>query len=484
MGDATNPRFPAYAQKRPASNDDLVAVIEKAVGRDSGRGALGPVEPGARILIVTWDHQDPEILLLIREAMLRAGAAQVDSVRWSQLGLPVGRYSAADGWRELSEERIEVVVREGERIEQRALKEYVTEHASYTAIYAGDAGEGHYRISIGSAFKANWMYHTFEELSARYPSIPGALQDLIERKMLAQFARATEVRITDPEGTDIGWTVTDEEAQLWARGAWIPWHMIGSTIEGVRFALVRPAFGGKLAGSLEGFERHAARSYPTVNGVVAGTVNHTGFMPHIRVTVEQGRISDVQGGGEYGDRLKALIDRFKDVHYPGYPAPGYHFLNDATIGSNVKCFRNVETLWGTGIPWTGLGAERYRAGVIHFGFGAEHEDPRFVEFGRSNAVPVKHMPHVHAYFPTYRIKDRETGDWFDVVKDGWLTVLDDPEVRTLAAALGDAEDLLSYDWVPAMPGVNYDGDYHKDYAADPVAWIKRDIAGEFGLPVE
>jgi hypothetical protein len=93
------------------------------------------------------------------------------------------------------------------------------------------------------------------------------------------------------------------------------------------------------------------------------------------------------------------------------------------------------------------------------------------------------MPHVHAYFPTYRIMDRSTGDWFDVVRDGWLTVLDDPDVRALAASLGDAEDLLSYDWVPTMPGINYPGDYQRDYASDPVAWIKRDIAGEFATPV-
>jgi hypothetical protein len=485
MDDHTSPKYPAYAyaQARSDSADQVAAAVAAAVGRTSGRGALGPIQSAARILIVTWGHQDPELLQFIKAAMTRAGAAQVDSVRWSEMGLPDGRYSAADGWRELSQERISTVIREGERVEQRALKSYLEQHPGYTTVYAGDAGEGHYRISIGAAFKANWMYHTYEELAARYPTIPGALQDLIEQKMLEQFGRAAQVRITDPEGSDIGWDVTGEEAELWARGARIPWHMIGSTIEGVRFALVRPAFGGKIAGSLEGFTRHAARNYPTINGVVAGTVNHSGFMPHIRVTVEEGRISRVEGGGEYGDRLMAVIERFKDVQYPGYPKPGYHFLNDATIGSNVKCFRNAETLWSTGIPWTGLGAERYRAGVIHFGFGAEHEDPRFIEFGRSNAVPVKHMPHVHAYFPTYRIKDRVTGDWFDVVRDGWLTVLDDPDVRALAASLGNAEDLLSYDWVPAIPGINYPGDYQRDYASDPVAWIKRDIAGEFATPV-
>jgi hypothetical protein len=37
--------------------------------------------------------------------------------------------------------------------------------------------------------------------------------------------------------------------------------------------------------------------------------------------------------------------------------------------------------------------------------------------------------------------------------------------------------------VPAIPGINYPGDYHKDFAPDPVAWIKRDITGEFSQAV-
>jgi hypothetical protein len=35
-----------------------------------------------------------------------------------------------------------------------------------------------------------------------------------------------------------------------------------------------------------------------------------------------------------------------------------------------------------------------------------------------------------------------------------------------------------------MPGINYPGDYQKDYASDPVAWIERDAAGEFGEAVK
>src|SRR6476661_5074295 len=92
-----------------------------------------------------------------------------------------------------------------------------------------------------------------------------------------------------------------------------------------------------------------------------------------------------------------------------------------------------------------------RVGVIHFGFGAEHDDPEFIKFGRENKVPVKHMAHVHAYFPTYQIQDRTTHEWFDVIRDGRLAVLDDPAVRRLASLIANPDDLLAYDWIPAMP---------------------------------
>jgi hypothetical protein len=91
-----------------------------------------------------------------------------------------------------------------------------------------------------------------------------------------------------------------------------------------------------------------------------------------------------------------------------------------------------------------------------------------------------HFPHVHNLFSTYSIRKRSTGEWVDVIKDGRLTALDDPEVVRLAYTLGGPE-LLEYDWVPALPGINYPGDYMKDYALDPVPWIKRDQAGEFVL---
>ncbi len=57
-------------------------------------------------------------------------------------------------------------------------------------------------------------------------------------------------------------------------------------------------------------------------------------------------------------------------------------------------------------------------------------------------------------------------------------MLDDPDVVRVANVLGNSS-LLEYDWIPALPGINYPGDYQRDYAQDPVAWIRREQNGEF-----
>jgi hypothetical protein len=43
---------------------------------------------------------------------------------------------------------------------------------------------------------------------------------------------------------------------------------------------------------------------------------------------------------------------------------------------------------------------------------------------------------------------------------------------------GDPDDVLSYDWVPNIPGVNNMGDYFRDFAPDPVPVIAREVQGD------
>ncbi|MDA4127537.1 MAG: hypothetical protein OK452_10120 [Thaumarchaeota archaeon] len=43
----------------------------------------------------------------------------------------------------------------------------------------------------------------------------------------------------------------------------------------------------------------------------------------------------------------------------------------------------------------------------------------------------------------------------------------------MAARWGDPDKLLSETWIPAVPGINVDGNYG-DYAADPSIWIRNE----------
>ena len=79
--------------------------------------------------------------------------------------------------------------------------------------------------------------------------------------------------------------------------------------------------------------------------------------------------------------------------------------------------------------------------------------------------------HVHLMFPTYEITTRE-GRKVKVVDNGRLTALDDPEVRELARQFGDPDVLLKETWEPAVPGISIPGDYWRDYAPNPAAWIE------------
>ena len=117
--------------------------------------------------------------------------------------------------------------------------------------------------------------------------------------------------------------------------------------------------------------------------------------------------------------------------------------------------------------------ERNRAGIFHHGFGSRrHFGEKFDKYAKANNLPHAHI-HIHNYFSTYEIKMRDTGHWMKFTDKGHLTTLDDPKIRTLAVKYGDPNELLSVEWVPPIPGINCEGDYFKDYAPDPLAYLKK-----------
>lgn len=83
--------------------------------------------------------------------------------------------------------------------------------------------------------------------------------------------------------------------------------------------------------------------------------------------------------------------------------------------------------------------------------------------------------HVHTYFTTMDFTF-EDGKQFRMIDKGHLTLLDDPEIRKIAAKYGDPDEILKEKWIPPIPGINEPGDYMADYAKDPFKLLSEQVA--------
>jgi hypothetical protein len=288
-------------------------------------------------------------------------------------------------------------------------------------------------------------------------TFPGDLQKALDAAAWRMLVGARRVRVTDPEGTDIEWSLREGDIALSQARLGTEVCMEGH-LNAVPFAVPLPS---------------------DANGTIAGTINHAGSHPHIRLTVRDSKLETIEGGGAYGEGWRGALSEFAAIHYPGHPGPGWAWLMECAIGTNPKAIR-ARGFTPCGARTTG---ERLKAGTIHFGIGAALLAPgtgasaqslaadkrSYREFIESRGVPDGHH-HLHVYFATLEVVTG-SGDRTRIIDHGRLTTLDDPMVRGVAARHGDPDELLAPAWVPAIPGINVDGDYWNDYAQDPLAWI-------------
>ena len=304
----------------------------------------------------------------------------------------------------------------------------------------------------GPTPKTNFRYEGIpwisrEIFASQAVTFPYDLWGLLQKKSwdtIWKNARGGRVRVTDPEGTDYSFTFLEEH------------------FDKPRYGFTSEPFWGHLHG-------HPLPPYSggeDAAGVVAGTLNHWGRpFSHIKVHVEKGQVQRVEGGGKYGEAWRQLLEATKNITYPDYPRSGLFWLWETAIGTNPKFFRPYNVLNRS----RGTVYERLRSGIIHVGFGTRILSPS-EDWAREKGVSFGHI-HVHLNFATYELTTK-SGQKFKIIDRGHLTSLDDPEVIALAKKFGDPKELLKEAWIPQVPGISSEGDYWKDYAPNPAAWIK------------
>jgi hypothetical protein len=266
--------------------------------------------------------------------------------------------------------------------------------------------------------------------------------------------------MSDAEGTDVRWAVTEEEAERWAKAAYLQGHIFLYPFQGSR---------GILAAEFD------SQVFPDSNGVIAGCSNHTAYFPCVKTYIEHGQIARIEAGGKMGDLARTLLGNpeLKNAKYPDAPRPGYWYWFEAALGTNPKYFRPIHDLMNGGVGAINL-FERNRSGVFHFGMGFETLDKEAMKYCQANNLPCNHDWHIHNYFITYAAKLRDDEQTINVIDRGHLSTMDNPEVRALASKYGDPDLIMREEWIPSLPGVNVPGEYQKDYAPDPWKWIRRE----------
>lgn len=406
--------------------------------RRSAAGFIGYGEtnPGDKVLIAVPRLTDPDVLEAVVRALHERGA-RVDTIVMDDE--PDRPFRALDEiTMMMRREPYHVRLRRGDRapwVEELAEREH------YDLLIHGAAGPVPRSTGRYEAFP--WT--TKEHFLSPANTFPRELHKLINEKTWQLFTSniGGRLHLSDPEGTQLSLTI-----------------------------LEKPFFDGRHDYGLTPKWGHLMAHPPTPvepeddsTGIIAGTMSHYGRpFPHIRIHVENARVTAIEGGGEYGAAWRELDAESARTQYPCFPRPGLFWLWELAIGTNPKISRptNVEYLSSDGFEW-----ERRRAGIIHCGFGTRWRSSEETWAGERGLL-YGHL-HVHLVFPTLIIEARD-GKVVPVIEKGRLAVYDDPEVRDFAARFGDPDVLLHDDWVPSIPGISAPGRY-EDYAADPARWI-------------
>ena len=476
------PRAPHY--NKPTKIEDCLpqarALVKKLAPHEqpfSEREVMF-VKDGDKVLIVTLPDQDKYVAAAVEQAMIEQGAESVDWIYPRELtGKEAPTHSLDDGWNEI--ELYKEGKASGSPIDLmtgmdlgEATRKYLEKHPEYTAVFLGIAG-GNERRSLREyrgKLRGQWQYSNWEWFLCRGHRFPLDVWREFERRLMEPLSKASQVRITDPEGTHLEFSLTAEEAERWYLGAKNGFQHLSFN------PLMATCHELREFRTSQGETLDAPPVYPKLTGVLAGTANHCGYIPRMETYFEHDRLVEVKGGGRYGDGIRELMDKHRDIHWPGYPDKGLFWFVDSALCTAIGTHRRKSDFFNSYWLYPNL-AERTAPGVFHHGFGTRIYGlaKEFSEFAEKHNIPLLrgHIHGGHNYFSTFEVKLRGTSYWLKLVDKGWITALGDPEVRALAAKYGVPDELLSNDWIPPIPGINCEGDYLRDFAPDPMAYLKK-----------
>jgi len=360
--------------------------------------------------------------------------------------------------------------------------EYMEENPDVKGVFYGTGGAIWENFNPKERWLGLFRFDNQWEIMSSAREFPADVWMLSEEITMEPLGSSDKATIVDPEGTDVWWDLTEDQAQRWEKGVYLRGHL---------FMFPQEAYGGYGLNVLNYPanvpEYISATPIVKLNGTLAARVSHNGYYPRMVQVWEDGYLKEVQGGGTYGELLRTLM-KMPGIHdhvWPHYDEPGYFWHYETALGTNPKVVR-------PDLRYLEIAPERERDGVMHWAFGAQvwHDPdtmtipaPSSVEFEEKYKLPARyHTFHQHTLFNTMKVRIRGTDRWVTLVDRGRSSSLDSPAVRALASRYGDPDKVLATDWIPSVPGINAPGDY-ESYASDPFPYeiedMERVSSGEF-----
>ncbi|MBI4442082.1 MAG: hypothetical protein HY649_01760 [Acidobacteria bacterium] len=469
------PRYPRYLVK--PNTENLLAAARFAVRQPTGRSPLGIAQSGQTVHVLLQWGQNMQVWDAIQKAWAERGVEAKALGYWEIMGIPKEEYDQRlqknaprgnEGWKEagifLRRDYRQYFPEEVQKefgdtigaldIVDPYLIAYLDKHPEVKYIYAGDGGGNFWVRWLGAKhaekFQGNFIYYRPIDLLSKAAEFPADVWNLVDEKILRPISFVSEVTFQDPEGTNLHWTVSPEQAQYWSTNAGASNHIY-----------IYPS---------------PLHSTFQDGGALAAHTNHTGIYPTMTIRLDRyGSVQSIEGGGRVAEMFRILLNHpaFQGVKFPKAPGLGYWFFRQDGFATNPKFVRSYPALI-EGDPFLPNAVERNRAGIQHLAFSYDSTDPEDLAYAKQKGVPLgegQHNFHMHVYFPTAKWKLRDTGEWITVAEKGYVKMYDDPEVRALASRYGDPDLIFRYEWIPSIPGVNVAGDYQKDFAADPWGWM-------------
>jgi hypothetical protein len=259
------------------------------------------------------------------------------------------------------------------------------------------------------------MEWTADLLASNYEAFPLELRDAIGKSAWETYAYAKNIELSDLEGTNLRATLEKDD---WA----------ADTKEHGEAGLpYKPA------------HLMLPISFKKSEGVmVVSSATFGGPIPRMTMTIKGGRVTEVEGGGKFGETMRRSFEEFKDLTSPRSHVTGVNWVSSFGICTHPKGRRSAFLDRYTGSARIHAWAFGHRrSGVIHTSVGEGL-------VGSSHKI----IRHVDQYFTTF------VADGKKIIDRGHLLALDDPMVQKVAEKYGDPKELLAEEWIPAIAGVN------------------------------